>query len=42
MGNNTIQISMELADTCKGVENCESCRYYEYCVDEAVAVEVAA
>ena len=36
MINITHQIGLELADICKGVENCENCKYYEYCVDEVV------
>ena len=40
MQNNVHQISMEVAEVCNGVENCESCRYYKYCVDEAVSEEV--
>ena len=42
MHNNSIQISMELADTCIGVEDCESCRFYKYCADEATTEEEAA
>ena len=37
-----IQVSMELADVCIGIEDCESCRFYKYCVDEATIEEAAA
>ena len=41
MYNDTMQISLEIADVCVDVEDCESCKFYKYCVNEAVANEAA-